>query len=303
MMSAGRDSAVGFAGIGRMGLPMARNLLSAGVPVQVFNRHPERCQPLVEAGALAVSSPERLAAACEVVITMVADADAAREVIAGPGGVLKGAGPGSIVVEMSTIGPAAARELAAAAARQEVALLDAPVSGSVSTAEAGELTTMVGGEVEAFERVRPTLAAMTRAQFHLGPSGAGAAMKLALNLLVASTAHALSEALVLAESAGVAPEDAYEVVMASAVSSPFVRYKRDAYLSPARTPAAFSLQLMDKDLELAEALAAESHLPLLAAAAAREAVARAEELVGGDADIAELAEALRRIGSAGGRGA
>ncbi|HVO55079.1 MAG TPA: NAD(P)-dependent oxidoreductase [Solirubrobacterales bacterium] len=299
----GGRPAVGFVGLGRMGLPMATNLLAAGAQLRVFNRTSDRCRPLVEAGALQASSPAEIGAACEIVVTMVADAEAAREVIVGDDGILAGARPGLVVAEMSTIGPAAARELAGVAAERGVALLDAPVSGSVATAEAAELTTVVGGDRDAFERARPTLAAMTRDQLYLGASGAGAAMKLALNVLVASAAHSIAEALVLAESAGVASEDAYAAIAASAVSSPFVRYKRGAYLDPAGAPASFSLRLMRKDLALAAALAAESDLPLHAAAAADEAMARAEELVGGEADIAAVAAAARQAANPGRSGA
>jgi 3-hydroxyisobutyrate dehydrogenase/2-hydroxy-3-oxopropionate reductase len=289
---------VGFVGIGRMGLPMARNLLAAGFPLSVFNRTPERCEPLREAGAEVAASAAAIAAGCEVVVTMVAGPDAARDVISGPEGVLAGASPGLVLVEMSTIGPDAARELAAGAAEAGVAVIDAPVSGSVSVAESADLTTMVGGERAAFERALPVLEAMTKAQFHLGPAGAGAAMKLGLNILIASTTHALSEALVLAESCGISREDAYDVVASSAVASPFVAYKREAFLDPDGTPTAFSLDLMRKDLALAAALGEASGIPLLAASAAAEAMTMAAGSEGGDGDLVRVADALRRVADA-----
>ena len=289
---------VGFAGIGRMGLPMAQNVLAAGFPLMVFNRSAERCEPLRGAGAAVTATPTELARECNVVVTMVADAEAARAVIDGPEGVLRGATPGLVLIEMSTIGPNAARELAAAAAVHGVAMVDAPVSGSVSVAESAELTTMVGGERNAFERALPVLEAMTKAQFHLGPSGAGAAMKLALNVMIASTTHALSEALVLAEGSGIEREDAYEVIASSAVASPFVAYKRDAFLDPEGTPTAFALDLMRKDLALALSLGEESRLPMLAASAAAEAMTLTAGLEGGEEDLARVAVALRRIASA-----
>ena len=286
---------VGFAGVGRMGLPMAQNLLAAGFPLTAFNRSAERCEPLRGAGASVAATAAELARDCNVVVTMVADAEAARAVIDGPEGVLGGAAPGLVLIEMSTIGPSAARELAATAAAHGVAMLDAPVSGSVSVAAAAELTTMVGGERAAFGRALPVLEAMTKAQFHLGPSGAGAAMKLALNVMVASTAHAISEALVLAEGSGIASEDAYEVIASSAVASPFVAYKRDAFLDPDGTPTAFALDLMRKDLALALSLGQESRLPMLAASAAAEAMTLAAGLEGGEEDLARVATALRRV--------
>jgi 3-hydroxyisobutyrate dehydrogenase-like beta-hydroxyacid dehydrogenase len=154
---------------------------------------------------------------------------------------------------------------------------------------------MVGGEAAAFERGRPVLAAMSKAQFHLGPSGAGAAMKLGLNVMIASAAHATSEALVLAEGAGIAREDAYEVIASSALASPFVDYKRAAFLDPDATPTAFALDLMAKDLALALGLGERGGVPLLAAAAASQAVAIAAGLEGGEQDLVRIADALRRV--------
>jgi 3-hydroxyisobutyrate dehydrogenase-like beta-hydroxyacid dehydrogenase len=224
-------------------------------------------------------------------------------VIEGPHGILAGASPGLVLIEMSTIGPDAARELSARAAAGGVAMIDAPVSGSVSVAESAALTTMVGGDLATFDRALPVLEAMTKAQFHLGPAGAGAAMKLGLNILIASTTHAISEALVLAESSGISREDAYEVLAASAVASPFVDYKREAFLDPDGVPAAFSLDLMRKDLALAMALGEASRIPLLASAAAAEAMTLAAGLEGGDGDLVRVADALRRVADAPSNGA
>lgn len=286
---------VGFAGLGRMGQPMARNVLGAGLPLSVYNRTAKRCEPLREAGAEVASSPSELARRSEVVVTMVSDAEAARELICGPGGVLDGAAPGLLIVEMSTIGPVAARSLAKQAAERGVSMVDAPVSGSVSVAEAAQLTTMVGGERDGFERALPVLRTMTKAQLHLGPAGAGAAMKLALNLVIASTAHAVSEALVLAESAGIDRRAAYEALAESVVGSTFVKYKEAAFLAPDQEPRAFSLDLMRKDLSLALDLGERAGVPLLAASAAAEAMTLAAGLEGGDEDLVRVADALRRI--------
>jgi 3-hydroxyisobutyrate dehydrogenase-like beta-hydroxyacid dehydrogenase len=288
-------TSVGFAGLGRMGGAMARNVLDAGFPLTVHNRTAARCEPLRSAGAAVAATPGEMAGASDVVVTMVADAEAARAVIDGPQGILSGARPGLVLVEMSTIGPEAARELAARAAADGVTMIDAPVSGSVSVAEAAQLTAMVGGEVEGFERARPVLEAMTKAQFHLGPSGAGAAMKLAVNVIIASTTHALSEALVLAETSGISRGDAYEVIANSAIASPFVAYKRAAFEDPDGTPPAFALDLMRKDLALALELGGRARIPLLAAGAACEAMTLAAGLRGGEEDLVGVADALRQL--------
>jgi 3-hydroxyisobutyrate dehydrogenase-like beta-hydroxyacid dehydrogenase len=286
---------VGFAGIGRMGLPMARNVLDAGFPLTVFNRTPERCDPLVDAGATLASTPAELARASDVVITMVADGDAVRALLDGPDGLLAGAGPDLVLSEMSTIGPLVARELAARCAEHGVAMIDAPVSGSVAVASAGQLTILAGGEEAALERARPVLDAMSKAVLHLGPSGAGAAIKLSINLIIGATVQSVSEALVVAEASGIEREAAYDAIASSVVGSTFVDYKRDAWLDPDGTPTAFTLDLMLKDLGLALELGTATGVPLLATSAAVNGTTLAIGLEGGDGDQVRIADALRQI--------
>jgi 3-hydroxyisobutyrate dehydrogenase-like beta-hydroxyacid dehydrogenase len=303
--AAGGDSAplrVGFAGIGRMGLPMARNVLDAGFPLTVFNRTPERCDPLVEAGATLAETPADLARASDVAITMVADGDAVRALLDGPDGMLAGAERGLVLCEMSTIGPLAAREIAAACAEHGVEMLDAPVSGSVAVATAGQLTLLVGGEEGPLQRARPVLDAMSKAVLHLGPSGAGAAIKLSINLIIGATVQSVSEALVVAEASGIEREAAYEAIASSVVGSTFVDYKRDAWLDPDGTPPAFTLELMLKDLRLALALGEATGVPLLATSAAANGTTLAIGLEGGDGDQVRIADALRRVRDGQGEG-
>lgn len=299
MSAAGSDAAtrprVGFAGIGRMGLPMARNVLDAGFPLTVFNRTPERCEPLVEAGATLAATPAELARASDVVITMVADGDAVRALLDGPDGLLAGAGPDLVLSEMSTIGPLAAREIAAHCAEHGVAMIDAPVSGSIAVATAGQLTILAGGEEAALERARPVLDAMSKAVLHLGPSGAGAAIKLSINLIIGATVQSVSEALVVAEASGIEREAAYDAIASSVVGSTFVDYKRDAWLDPDGTPTAFTLDLMLKDLGLALELGEATGVPLLATSAAVNGTTLAIGLEGGDGDQVRIADALRRV--------
>jgi 3-hydroxyisobutyrate dehydrogenase-like beta-hydroxyacid dehydrogenase len=285
---------VGVVGLGRMGLPMARALLRAGFPLTVYNRTRDRVSLLAgDAGVAVAESPAEVMAAADVVITMLADGDAVEAVMSGSAGLLAGARDGQVLIEMSTIGPDRARSLAARVAEHGVALLDAPVSGSVALAEAGTLTTLVGGDRQAFDRVRPVLAAMTATQLHLGPSGAGAAMKLGLNGLIAATNHAVAEALVFAERSGIDRAAAYDAIAASAVGSPFVAYKRDAFVAPSEEPVAFTLALMEKDLVLYLDLAGRLGVPLTTAAAIREGIARARLSQGDDADLAAVAADLR----------
>lgn len=276
-----------------MGMPMARQLLRAGFPLTVYNRTASRALLLGGDGAAVVESPAEVAARSEVVITMLADGDAVAAVVLGSGGVLSAAEAGTVLVEMSTIGPDAVRRLAAAAHQRGVSMLDAPVSGSVSAAESATLTTIVGGERTVFERVRPVLAAMTAQQLWLGAHGAGAAMKLALNGLIAATNQAVAEALVVAEAWGIEPTAAYEAIATSAVGSRYVDYKRDAFLHPADTAVAFTLALLAKDLALYQELGDSLGVPLASAAAAADALVLARATQGDGADLAAVAEHLR----------
>ncbi len=285
--------AVGFAGLGRMGTAMARNVVEAGFPLTVWNRSRERCDALTSLGATMVDTPKELAERSDVVVTMVADADALRAIAEDEDGLLAGLRPGAIVVDTSTIGLVAALELARAVEEQGGHWIDSPVSGSIGLAEKGELTLMIGGEADAIARAEPVLEAFSAKRFHLGGAGAGAAMKLAVNSVIAVINEAIAEGLVLAERAGIASEDAYDVFSAGAVAAPYVLYKRDAFLAPEETPVAFTVSLMRKDLELALSLAESAGVEMRATRAADDVLARAAEQGLADADFARVASVIR----------
>jgi 3-hydroxyisobutyrate dehydrogenase-like beta-hydroxyacid dehydrogenase len=278
---------------------MATRLAAHGFPLTVWNRTASRAAPLAEQGVQVAGSLRELAAASDVIITMLADGRAARAIWCSPDGLLAACRTGCIAVDMSTTGPDAARAIAAEAERHGAEFLDAPVSGSTALAQQGTLTTMVGGSAAAFERVRPVLAALTARQLHLGPTGAGAAMKLAVNIMIAATNQAVAEALALAADAGVTPARAYDTLAASAVSSPFLGYKREAYLADGDTPVAFTTALMAKDLKLALSLADGAALTLPVAAAARRSLDDACAAGFADADFSCVARLLRGPAPAG----
>jgi 3-hydroxyisobutyrate dehydrogenase-like beta-hydroxyacid dehydrogenase len=290
---------VGFAGLGNMGLPMATRLAAHGFPLMVWNRTASRATPLAEQRVQVAGSLRELAAASDVIITMLADGRAARAIWCGPDGLLAACRTGCIAVDMSTTGPDAAREIAAEAERHGADFLDAPVSGSTALAQQGTLTTMVGGSAAAFERAGPVLAALTARQLHLGPAGAGAAMKLAVNIMIAATNQAVAEALALAGAAGISADSAYDTLAASAVSSPFLGYKREAYLAADAAPVSFTTALMSKDLELALGIAADAGLPLPVTSAARRSLDQPCAAGFADADFSCVAS-LMRSGPAGG---
>ena len=288
---------VGFAGLGRMGAAMARRVLDAGFPLTVWNRSAAKADELVAAGARRAPTPREVAGAADVVVTMVADADALDAILEGEDGLLAGLRRDVVVVDMSTIGPAAAGRFAAAVGERGGRWLDAPVSGSVTLAQQGALTIMAGGSAEALERARPVLEAMGQKLFHLGPETAGAAMKVVINSMLAVLNEAVAEGLVLAERSGIERETAYDVIAGGVVAAPYVLYKRDAFVRPEETPVAFTIDLMRKDLRLAFAVADELGVPLAAVRAADEVLARAEERGLGDADFARVADVLRDAGS------
>ena len=284
---------VGFAGLGRMGAPMAARIAAHGFPLTVWNRTPDRADMLAGAGARVAGSLRELAAGSNVIITMLSDGAAALAVWAAPGGLLEACAPGAIGIDMSTTGPRAARDIASRAAGVSVRFLDAPVSGSVALAEQGRLTTMAGGDPAALAQALPVLEVITARQLHLGPAGAGAAMKLAVNIMIAAVNQAVAEGLALTAESGIDPRDAYDAFLASAVSSPFLRYKRDAYLAADDAPVSFTAALMAKDLRLALEIAEEAALPLDLTATAKHCLDQACAAGHGDADFAYLARLLR----------
>jgi 3-hydroxyisobutyrate dehydrogenase/2-hydroxy-3-oxopropionate reductase len=285
---------VAVVGMGRMGAAMATRLGGAGFELVVYNRTRSVAEQVAERiGARLAGSPREAAAAADIVLTSLADDAALEGVFGGPDGVAAGLRPGTVAADTSTVDPETVRGLVRLVADSGAGIIDAPVSGSVALVEAGKLTIMVGGESAHLESARPALEALSARIFHLGPVGAGATVKLAVNALVHATNTALSEALVLAEKAGVERALAYEVFAAGAGGSPFVQYKQEAYLNPDQAPVAFSLELVAKDLGLILALAEHVGAPMQQGAT-NLALTRAAIVEGyGERDMSAIAEFLR----------
>jgi 3-hydroxyisobutyrate dehydrogenase-like beta-hydroxyacid dehydrogenase len=285
---------IGFVGLGRMGSPMALNLVRAGYPVTVYNRTPEKTRPLAEAGAAVAGSLAELAKDSEIVITMVSDSAALQDVVLGPDGLLDSLQPGAVLIDMSTVDPKISRQVAEAVRAREAHMLDAPVSGSTMLAEQGTLSIMVGGEESVHERVREVLLKIGSRTTHVGPNGAAASLKLAVNIVIGVTMEVLAESIVLAQRAGVAPEIAVEVLSNSAVASPFLKYKAPQLLQPLG-PAAFTASMMQKDFTMALQMAREAGVPLPATAAANEVMTMARGLGLGDHDFAAVTTVIRQL--------
>jgi 3-hydroxyisobutyrate dehydrogenase-like beta-hydroxyacid dehydrogenase len=286
--------AVALVGTGRMGSAMGARIRGAGLPLVVANRTREKAEALAaRTGARVAGTPREAASGADVVVTSLTDDDAARATYLGLDGIVAGLRPGAVVADTSTIAPSTTRALAAAVADAGGTLIDTPVSGSVATVQAGTLLVMAGGDEAALEVARPALATFASRIEHLGPVGAGATMKLAVNALVHAINVALSEALVLAERAGVDREQAYDVIAAGAAGAPYVQYKRASFLDPEGTPVALALWLVAKDLALAADLAAAVGAPVAQLAKNRAIVDAAITAGFGDADLSSVAAYLR----------
>jgi 3-hydroxyisobutyrate dehydrogenase-like beta-hydroxyacid dehydrogenase len=284
-------------GTGRMGSAMAERLAGQGVAVVVYNRTQDRAVALAgRIGAKVAATPAEAASRADVVITMVADDAAVRDLFEGPEGIASGMRPGAVAVDMSTVLPDTIRSVAPVVRARGAGILDGPVSGSVSSMLAGELTIMVGGEADDLERARPILDRLARRVFHLGPLGTGAVMKLAVNTLIFGLNGAVAEGLVLAERNGIDRSVAYEVLASSAAGAPMVGYKRANFVDPDATPVAFSLALADKDLRLIRELAEASDTAMPQATVNLDTIQAAERSMGEDLDFALVASHLRQEG-------
>ena len=291
-------TAVGFLGLGNMGGPMAANLVKAGHTLTVWNRSSAKADAFAqEHGATAVSSPREVAAASDVVISMLADDAALTGAYDDPDGLLAGLRSGTHAIDMSTVSPLTVADLRTRTAEVGVAFVDAPVSGATAAATAGTLTIMVGADSHEYDAVLPVLQALGDPVIHLGPSGTGSTMKLAVNAIVHGLNGVVSEALVLAERAGIERTRAYEVFVNSAIAAPFVHYRRATFERPDEIPVAFKLALAGKDLRLALELAGRVGAELPQTTSNLAVLDRAVEAGLGDRDESAVAVLMRQGGT------
>lgn len=245
---------VGFIGLGVMGKPMARHLLTAGFQLTVFNRSSAAIDELASEGAQAATSPRSVAGQSDIVITMLPDDTTVESVVEGPGGLLEGSHDGLLLVDMSTISPLTVRRLAGVLAPRGVHLLDAPVSGGDEGAKAATLSIMVGGSEEDFRRAQPVITALGKTVTYCGPIGSGQVVKACNQVLVALIIEAISEALVLGTKSGVAPGTLLKVLSGGLAQTRFMDLRGEAMIRHSFEPggkAAYHL----KDLRIARQLA------------------------------------------------
>ena len=239
---------IGFIGLGIMGKPMAHNLIKAGYMLAVYDIRPEPVEEVVKAGAEKCHSPKHVAEISDLIITMLPDSPDVREVVLGSEGVLSGTRPGAVIVDMSSIAPAVSVEISKKAKEKGVEMLDAPVSGGEPKAIEGTLSVMAGGDRKAFEKVEGILKAMGSSVVRVGEAGSGNMTKLANQIIVALNIAAMSEAMVLAEKAGVDTESVFNAIRGGLAGSTVLNAKMPMVLDGNFKPG-FRIGLHIKDLK------------------------------------------------------
>jgi 3-hydroxyisobutyrate dehydrogenase len=285
---------IGFVGLGTMGGAMAANVARAGFEVSAWNRTPGRANELGELGVHLEVNPSAVAAASDIVVTIVSDTPDVEAVLFGPDGVAQGAPRGSLVVDMSTISPSATRDFAGRLGAQGVAMLDAPVSGGSEGAKKGTLSIFVGGEAADVERARPVLAAMGTTITHVGPIGAGQAVKAVNQVILAGAYLGVAEGIVLAIKAGLDVEGVVAALSGGAAQS-WVLSNRSGRMLDNDYPLGFKVALHRKDLGIALQLARETGTALPISALCEQLEAGLIGKGHGDDDVSAIARAIREL--------
>src|SRR5579863_8552409 len=280
---------VAILGLGIMGSGMANRLLSANFPLTVYNRHREKCNPFADAGAKIASSPREAASRSKIILSMVGDDAASRDIWLGENGALQGASPDSILIECSTLSEGWIHELASKAAERGCQFLDAPVTGTKPHAESGELVFLVGGPQETLDAARPVFSVLGRDVLHLGPVGSGALMKLINNFVCGVQAASFAEALAMISASGLDRATAVSILTGGAPGSGIVKRVADRAATDDFTPN-FALHWMAKDLSYAVQNAADKGIPLQTAAAALSVFQQAIAEGHGDEDFSAVSK-------------
>ena len=285
---------LGFIGLGTMGSQMVNRLLDKGHAVTGYNRTRSKAQWLADRGMKWGESPREVSARADVTFIMVTNADALTALADGQNGYLAGLGAGKVVIDMSTVSPAASRALASKVRERGADMMDAPVSGSVISIQQGTLSIMVGGRRETFERVKPLLLDIGPKVTHVGDNGLALSMKIAINLSLAVQMLAFSEGVLLAEKSGVARETAVDVLAHSAIGSPMIQY-RGPFVLKMPDEAWFNVNMMQKDMLLALEMGRTLDVPLPTTATTNELLTAARGMGLADKDFAVMFEVLARL--------
>jgi 3-hydroxyisobutyrate dehydrogenase len=268
---------LGFVGLGLMGGHVAKRLMDAGYVVTGYNRTRSKCQWLLDAGLQWGDTPRAVAEASDITFSMVTNTTALQSIAEGKDGLLSGLQAGKIFIDMSTVSPSFSRDFSKQVSAKGAAMLDAPVSGSVSTLEDGKLSIMVGGDKSTFEKAKPILLHIGPKVTHVGTNGLAVTMKIATNLSLAVQMLAFSEGVLLAEKSGIPRETAVEVLLNSVIASPMVKY-RGPFVLKMPEEAWFNVNMMQKDMNLALELGRQLDVPLPTTAVTNEFLTAARGL-------------------------
>ena len=295
-MARGSAPAIGFLGLGGMGAAIVRRLLDAGHEVTGWNRSEAKAAPLRAAGMRWAASAKEVAAGSDLMISILTDAKALEQVVTGPGGVLEGLRPGAVLADMSTISPDSSCAIAARIAAAGGTMLDAPISASLATLEAGNASIMVGGDAGAYERLRPVLLAIGPKVTHIGANGQALYVKLAINLALIVQVVSFCEGVAMTEKAGIKREVAVDAFLKSVVASPVLGY-RGPFILEGRMPetAWADVNLQQKDMVLALELGRKLGVAMPMGATANEMLNAARGMGLQDKDFVVVYEVYRSL--------
>jgi len=285
---------LGFIGLGVMGGRIAKRLLDRGYSVTGYNRTKSKAGWLIKAGMQWSDSARSVAESAEIIFSMVTNTNALLSVTDGPEGVLEGLKRGKIYIDMSTVSPAISRVIAKKVASKGAEMLDVPVSGSVETLEAGKLTLMVGGAETTYKKVKPILQSIGPKVTYVGTNGMAVIMKIATNLNLAVQMLAFSEGLVLAEKCGIKRQLAVEIFLNSVIASPMLKY-RGPFVLKMPDEAWFNVNMMQKDLNLAEELGQQVDVPLPCTSIANKFLTAARGMGYANEDFAVIFKVLEKM--------
>jgi 3-hydroxyisobutyrate dehydrogenase-like beta-hydroxyacid dehydrogenase len=285
---------LGYVGLGVMGGRMADRLMSKGHTVTGNNRTKSKAQWLIDRGLTWKDTPRAVAESADIVFSMVTDSAALESIANGPDGIVSGLGPGKVLIDMSTVSPAASKALAEKVRAKGADMVDSPVSGSVITLEQGKLTMMVGGRAETFEKIKPLLLDIGPKATHVGDNGLAVSMKIATNLSLVVQMLAFSEAVLLAEKSGIPRKTAVEVLTNSVIASHMVQYRGPMVINPP-DEAWFDMRMMQKDTTLALEMGRRLGVPLPTTSVANEYLTAARAMGLTEKDFAAIFQVLAQM--------
>ncbi|MGC8655062.1 MAG: NAD(P)-dependent oxidoreductase [Thermoplasmata archaeon] len=285
---------VGFIGLGKMGIPMVKNIMNSGYDIIVYNRSKDKTEQFKKNGVNIAKNPREVVEFSKYTITMLTDSEAVKSVFYGQDGILNALGPGKIFIDMSTISPQVSIELAKMVESKNAEMIDAPVTGSVPAAEKAELTIMVGGKFETFEKTKKLLSSMGKNIIYIGSNGYGLKMKMINNIILGANMAILSEAILLGEANGIDPELQFRVLSTGSAYSKVMDIKKENIIKN-EFPPMFNLEHEMKDLNYAMEMAKSSTFPLIITSEISQIYEIASKKGLGKLDFSAIYKALRTV--------